>query len=147
MSDPTRAAKIDHIAVAVADLETATDLFTRLLGRGPVETGESERYGVRVAMFEMGESRIELLAATGPDSTIATFIEKRGPGLHHICYAVEDLKSTLMRLEGEGFALLGSGDDIGVEGRPVAFVHPKSSGGVLSEFIEGLDKNRERTDA
>ncbi len=146
MTDPASAARIDHVAVAVADLEEATALFTRLLGRGPVSTAESEAQRVRVAMFEVGQSKIELLEATDPDSPVARFVARRGPGLHHICYAAADLKGTLKRLETEGFELLGSGDDIGVEGRPVAFVHPKSSGGILSEFIAEEDTNRERND-
>ena len=147
MAEETRAKRIDHIAVAVADLEAATELFTRLLGRGPVGSGESRRYGVRIVLFKVGESRLELLAPTDPDSTVAKFIARNGPGLHHVCYAVDDLAGTIERLENEGFELLGQGDEIGVEGRPVAFVHPKSSGGILSEFIEGREDDQETADA
>jgi len=137
------AAKIDHVAVAVTDLEEAVTLFTRLLGAGPVSTGQSERFGVRVAMFALGESMIELLEGTESDSPVSKFVAKKGPGLHHICYAVQDLPGTVRRLEEEGFELLGSGEDTGVEGRRVVFVHPKSSGGILSEFIEGNDTTGE----
>lgn len=135
------ASKIDHLGVAVENLEEAVNLYTRLLGRGPADITQSEQFGVKVAVFELGGVNLELLEGTSESSAVATFIRKRGPGLHHICYEVEDLKGTLERLAADGFEIVGSGDDIGVEGRPVAFVHPKSTGGVLTEFIEGSDEN------
>jgi methylmalonyl-CoA epimerase len=135
------ASKIDHLGIAVENLEDAVDLYTRLLGRGPEHVTESEQFGVKVAVFELGGVNVELMEGTADDSAVSTFIQKRGPGLHHICYAVEDLKGTLERLAADGFEIVGNGDDIGVEGRPVAFVHPKSTGGVLTEFTEGTDDN------
>ena len=134
--------RIDHLAVAVRDLDGAVDQFSRLLGFGPAWQGESQEQAVRAAMFNFGQSKLELLEGTGSDSKVTRFVEKRGEGLHHICFAVENLKATLERLDKEGFEIIGSGDDIGVEGRPVAFVHPGSSRGVLIEFIEA-DKNHE----
>lgn len=134
---------IHHLAVAVRDLEGAVDQFSRLLGFEPVWQGESLEQAVRVAMFNFGQTKLELLEGTGSESKVARFVEKRGEGLHHICFAVENLKATLERLDKEGFEIIGSGDDIGVEGRPVAFVHPGSSRGVLIEFIEYDSENEE----
>ena len=133
------ASRIDHLGVAVEDLDEAVDLYTRLLGRGPARIGESEEFGVKVAVFELGGVNLELLEGTASDSPVASFIRKRGPGLHHICYAVGDLKETLGRLADEGFEIVAGSDEIGFEGCPVAFVHPKSTGGVLTEFIEGSE--------
>jgi len=134
---------IDHLAVAVRDLDGAVDQFSRLLGFGPVWQGESQEQAVRIAMFNFGQTKLELIEGTGSDSKVAGFVEKRDEGLHHICFAVENLKATLERLDKEGFEIIGSGDDIGVEGRPVAFVHPGSSRGVLIEFIESDSRNEE----
>jgi methylmalonyl-CoA/ethylmalonyl-CoA epimerase len=139
--ESARAKRIDHVAVAVEDLDEAVGLFTRLLGQEPYRLGESEQFRVRVAIFELGDVNLELLEGTDPGSPVASFIRKRGPGIHHICYEVEDLKATLERLGNEGFEILGSGDEIGVEGSPVAFVHPGSTGGVLTEFIEGTERD------
>ncbi|MFO7769614.1 MAG: methylmalonyl-CoA epimerase [bacterium] len=137
--DGSRARVVDHVAIAVADLDGAADLFTRLLGVDPAWSAESTEQGVRVEVFDLGGVKIELMEGTDPASTVARFVEKRGQGLHHICYAVGDIQTALARVSDEGFEVLGSGDDIGVEGRPVAFLHPKSTGGVLTEFIEGRD--------
>lgn len=128
--------KLDHVAIAVEDLDRAVELYTRLLGSVPDQIETNRDFGVRVAMFRLGEVKIELLEGLDPDTTIARFIERHGPGLHHLCFAVDDLKGTLDQLSSEGFEILGGGDDIGAAGYPVAFVHPKSTGGVLTEFIE-----------
>jgi methylmalonyl-CoA/ethylmalonyl-CoA epimerase len=130
---------IDHLAVAVENLDAGVALFRELLGRDPEWIRTAEEHEVRVAMFNLGGVKLELVEPTGPDSSVAHFLQKRGPGLHHVCYAVDDLAATLDRLESAGFEVLGSGEDIGVEGRPVAFLHPRSSGGVLTEFIEGVE--------
>lgn len=143
IEDITRAVKIDHFAVAVKDLDESVDLFSRLLGIEPLWCRESEEFKVRIAAFQIGDVKLELLEGSTPDSTVSRFLSKHGPGLHHVCYAVKDLKATLKRLESEGFELIGSGDDIGVEGRAVSFVHPKSSGSVLTEFIEWPDQDTE----
>lgn len=134
---------IDHLAVAVADLDAAVDRFQRLLGIEPAWRGEDEGFEVRVAVFHVGAVKLELLEGTSPDSTVSRFVNKRGPGLHHVCIAVEDLKTTLERVRTEGFEVVGTGGETGVEGRPVAFVHPKDASGVLVEFIEGFDERRE----
>ena len=141
---PVGEGRIDHLAVAVRDMEGEVDQFSRLLGFGPAWQSESLEQEVRVAMFNFGQTRLELVEGNGSDSKVARFVEKRGEGLHHICFAVENLKATLERLDKEGFEIIGSGDDIGVEGRPVAFVHPGSSRGVLIEFIESDRGNEEQ---
>ena len=140
MSEPGGPLGVDHVAIAVADLEEASTLFARLLGMSPVWVREFPEQEVRVAMFRVPGVKIELLQGTNPLSAVARFVQKRGPGLHHICYAVKDLKSTLARLAEEGIKPLGAGDETGVEGRPITFLHPKSTGGVLTEFIEGVEE-------
>ena len=128
--------RLDHIAVAVEDLDGAVEIYTRLLGSVPEKMETDREFGVRVAIWSLGEAKIELMEGLDQDTTVARFVEKKGPGLHHLCFAVTDLKETIDRLSREGFEFIGSGDDIGVEGHPVAFAHPRSTGGVLTEFIE-----------
>ncbi len=130
---------IDHLAVAVESLDAGVELFRRLLGRDPEWIRTAGDQEVHVAMFNLGGVKLELLEPTGTDSSVARFLQKRGPGLHHICFAVDDLAATLERLGSVGFEILGTGEEVGVEGRPVAFLHPRSSGGVLTEFIEGVE--------
>ncbi|MFC1628514.1 methylmalonyl-CoA epimerase [Gemmatimonadota bacterium] len=128
--------KLDHVAIAVEDLDSAVAVYTRLFGSPPDQMASNREFGVRVAIYRLGEVKIELMEGLDPDTTIARFVKKQGPGLHHLCFAVDDLKKTIARLSLEGFEIIGAGDDIGVEGHPVAFAHPKSTGGVLTEFIE-----------
>ena len=126
---------IDHLGVAVRSLEAALEFYQKLLGL-PValrETVEHER--VKVAMLPAGESRIELLEATGADSVIAKFIEKRGEGLHHVAVRVPDLAATVERLKSSGARLL-SDPRRGAGGHLYVFVHPSSTGGVLLELIQ-----------
>jgi len=128
--------RLDHVAIAVEDLDRAVEIYTTLLGSPPDQMETNREFGVRVAIYGLGDVKIELMEGLDPDTTIARFVEKQGPGLHHLCFAVADLKKTIDRLSLEGFEIIGGGDDIGVEGYPVAFAHPKSTGGVLTEFIE-----------
>jgi methylmalonyl-CoA epimerase len=145
MTNANRSGKgsVDHIAIAVSDLEGAVQQFSTLLGSPPDWRGESREQGVLVAIFNLGGTKLELLEGAGPDSTVSRFVEKKGEGLHHICLAVDDLKDTLDRLGQSGFEIIGSGEEIGAEGHPIAFVHPRSSRGVLIEFIESGDKKEE----
>lgn len=128
--------RIEHIAIAVKDVETSARLFETLLGinRGCIETLPDER--VKVAFFELGESRIELVQGIGSDNPMSTFIERRGEGLHHICLAVEDLPETLKLLHAAGFPLIDSVPKQGSRGTKVAFLHPKGCNGVLIELVE-----------
>lgn len=128
--------RIEHIAIAVKDIDASAKLFETLLGieRGHTETLPVER--VKVAFFELGDSRIELVEGIGSDNPTAKFIEKRGEGIHHICLEVEDLPGTLSRLDAAGFPLIDKVPKPGSRGTRVAFLHPKGCNGVLVELVE-----------
>lgn len=128
--------KIDHLGIAVADLEQAIAKYQALLGHPPDhrETIPSQR--VRVAMFRTGESAIELLAGTEADSPISKFIAKRGEGMHHVCFAVADLNAALAAARAGGFEPIPQENDRGAGGHQIAFLHPRSTGGVLIELVE-----------
>jgi methylmalonyl-CoA/ethylmalonyl-CoA epimerase len=128
--------KIDHLGIAVRNLEEAAARYTALCGRGPDHVEEVAAQKVKVAMFAVGESRVELLMATSPDSPIAKFIDKRGEGMHHICFKVENLEAALARLRAEGMEIIPGAGGEGAGGSRVAFLHPKSSMGVLVELVE-----------
>ncbi len=128
--------KIDHVGVAVESLEKAVETY-KALGFEVEEIEEVEEQKVRVAMLPVGESRIELLEATSPESAIAKFLEKRGEGIHHIAINVENIEEALMKAKEAGLKLIDETPRIGAGGKKVAFVHPKSTHGVLLEFVEG----------
>lgn len=128
--------KIDHVGIAVRDLEQATARYAALLAAPPQRVEEVASQRVTVAMFEVGESRVELLAATSPDSIIAKFLQVRGEGIHHICFKVDDLDTTLARLRQEGLEVLPEAGALGAEGSRIAFLHPHSAAGVLIELVE-----------
>ena len=129
--------EIDHIAIAVPSMDEALQTFKDLYGLEPdrIETVESER--ITEAMLPIGNTHLQLLEATGPESTVAKFIEKRGPGLHHIAVRVSDLEATMARIRESGGQLLDDEPRPGGGGHRVAFVHPRSNGGVLIELVEG----------
>lgn len=131
------ALRIDHLGIAVKDLATAEPLFAALLGVQPGgrEAVPSEK--VEVSFFQVGESRFELLQPTAPDSAIAKAIEKRGEGLHHVCLAVSDIDGEVERLRARGFQFVGDAPRPGAGGHRVAFIHPKSAGGILIELSQG----------
>jgi methylmalonyl-CoA/ethylmalonyl-CoA epimerase len=128
--------KIDHIGIACPDLEAAVASYRQVLGVEPSHREAVESDGVETVMFEVGESRIELLGSLGPHSQIARFLEKRGGGIHHVAYGVDDVKGTLERLAAEGVDLLDTAPRRGAGGRLVAFVHPRALGGVLTELCQ-----------
>jgi methylmalonyl-CoA/ethylmalonyl-CoA epimerase len=130
--------KIDHIGIAVRDLSAGNELFAKLLNRAhyKIETVESER--VSTSFFQTGESKVELLMATDPESPIAKFIEKRGEGIHHIAFEVEDIVAEMARLTAEGFIPLQDAPKRGADNKLVAFLHPKSANGVLVELCQSL---------
>lgn len=130
--------RISHIAIAVDDLETAKRAFETLVGNKVEQTEEVPDQKVRVGMIPVGESRLELAGPTDPSSTIANFIRKRGEGIHHICFEVADIKSELGRLKREGFQLIDERPRLGADGHLIAFVHPRTTGGVLVELSEKL---------
>ncbi len=128
--------RIHHIGVAVESLAAAIPVFEVLLGCSPQPSEVVEEQKVRVAVFRVGESRIELLEATSPESPIARFIAKGGRGIHHLTLAVPDLTATLARLENHGIRLIDRTPRIGAGGKRIAFLHPTSTAGVLIELVE-----------
>jgi methylmalonyl-CoA epimerase len=132
--------QIDHLGIAVKSLAEAKQFYERLgLTVMPEEVVEAEK--VRVAMVPVGESRIELLEPTVPESTIAKFLEKRGPGLHHVALHVTDLEGAVARLKAAGTKLINDDIKIGAGGHRYVFVHPSSAGGVLLELVEDAEHN------
>lgn len=127
---------IDHVGIAVTDLDSAVAAYERLTGSAPSHRDRVESDGIEAAMFEVGGSRIELLGSTRPDSKIANFLAKRGGGLHHVAYAVDDVQDSLDRLAGLGLRLLDTCPRHGAAGRLVAFLHPSAAGGVLTELCQ-----------
>lgn len=128
--------KIDHLGIAVNSLKASVPLYAALLGENPEAQEDVPSEGVRIAFFGTGTGRIELLESTREDSAIAAFLARRGPGLHHVCIAVDDLDEALRRARGAGADVLPPGVRIGAEGRRVAFLHPRTAGGVLIELAE-----------
>jgi methylmalonyl-CoA/ethylmalonyl-CoA epimerase len=128
--------KLEHIGIATHSIDEALRFWRDALGRVVTHTETVEEQGVRVAMLPFGEPRIELLEPTGPASPVAKFLEKRGPGIHHIAVRVADIRATLTRLKAEGARLIDEEPRTGAGGCLVAFVHPSSSGGVLLELVE-----------
>ncbi|MDO5655308.1 MAG: methylmalonyl-CoA epimerase [Flavobacteriaceae bacterium] len=142
--------KIEHLGIAVNNLKEANELYTQLLGIAPYKEESVESEGVTTSFFMLGQTKIELLEGTNEDSPIRKFIAKRGPGIHHIAFAVEDISVEINRLQKEGFILLNETPKPGADGKVVAFLHPKSSGGVLVELCmdaeDYLKKLEEKSD-
>ncbi|MCK4342494.1 MAG: methylmalonyl-CoA epimerase [Phycisphaerae bacterium] len=128
--------KIDHFGIAVQSIEEASRFYRDALGLEPGGIEEVPEQKVRVAFFPLGEVRIELLEPTAADSPIARFLEKRGPGLHHVAYLVDDLPATLAALKSAGVRLIDETPRAGAHGMKIAFAHPKSTAGVLTEFCQ-----------
>ena len=130
--------KIEHIGIAVKSLETSNELFAKLFGKEHYKIESVEREGVKTAFFMMGETKIELLESSNDNSAIAKFIEKRGEGVHHIAYAVDDILAEMHRLESLGFQLLNKEPLPGADNKLICFLHPKTTNGVLVELC--MDK-------
>lgn len=128
--------KIEHIGIAVRDLEGSNALFEKLMGAPHYKIEEVLSEGVRTSFFESGPNKIELLEATNENSPIAKFIEKRGEGIHHIAFAVSDIRAEMKRLSNEGFTLLSAEPKDGADGKLVVFLHPKTTNGVLVELCQ-----------
>lgn len=128
--------KIEHIGIAVKNLDAANAAYNAILGGEHYKTETVESEGVNTSFFKIGDSKIELLAATDPESPIAKFIEKRGEGIHHLAFAVDDIKAEIARLEKEGFKLVNTEPKTGADNKLVAFMHPKSASGVLIELCQ-----------
>ena len=132
--------KIEHIGIAVEDLEAANALYTSLLGAAPYKEEEVASEHVLTSFFKTGESKVELLAATSPESAIAKYLEKRGPGIHHVAFRVNDIEAEMERLRSAGFRLLNEQPKRGADNMLVCFVHPKSANGVLVELCQPIEQ-------
>ena len=130
--------KINHLRIATKGIDDALAFWADALGLENVHTETVEDQKVRVAMLPIGESRVELLEPTSDDSPISKFLEKRGPGIHHIAVEVDDIEAALARLKDQGMRLIDEAPRIGAEGCLVAFVHPSSTNGVLLELVQTI---------
>jgi methylmalonyl-CoA/ethylmalonyl-CoA epimerase len=124
---------LHHVGIAVADIDAAVHLYTASLGAGLVRRGRLD--GLDFALLDSGGVELELLAASGADTAIGKFVAERGPGLHHLAYAVDDIQAEVDRLVAEGFERSGE-IRVGVHGTPIVFFHPKTVGGVLTELVQ-----------
>jgi methylmalonyl-CoA/ethylmalonyl-CoA epimerase len=128
--------RIHHIGVAVADLDESIRLYKNALGAELVHRAASETEGLEAALLRIGDGEIELMAPLREDSPVGKFVAKRGPGLHHVAYGVDDIDEALARARDAGLELIDAEPRLGLHGRRIAFVHPKSMGGVLTELVE-----------
>ena len=129
---------LEHIGIAVKDFAAANALFTKLLNADPYKIEEVASEGVNTSFFRMGEAKIELLEGLTPDSAITKFLEKKGEGIHHIAFEVEDIYAEMERLRSEGFTLLNEQPKRGADNKLVCFVHPKTANGVLVELCQTI---------
>ncbi len=134
--------KIEHLGIAVKDIDQSNLLFKQLLGSAPYKSETVEREGVITSFFQLGESKIELLQATHSDSPIARFLEKNKEGIHHIAFDVDDINVEIQRLKGLGFVLLSEEPKSGADGKLIVFLHPKSTNGVLIELCQDREISR-----
>jgi len=128
--------RIDHVGVAVSDLDAAVALYQDDLGMPVAHRETVESQGVEAVLLDVGEGHVELLRPLGPDTAVGKFIERNGEGLHHVAYAVEDIDSTLGELRSAGLELIDDEARTGIRGSRVAFLHPKATGRVLTELVE-----------
>ena len=128
--------KIEHIGIAVKSLKESNVLFEKLFGNPPYKEEEVKSEGVKTSFFQVGASKIELLEATSPDSPIAKFIEKKGEGIHHMAFEVDDIDAEIKRLSERGFNLIHTEAKDGADNKRIAFLHPKSTNGVLIELCQ-----------
>jgi methylmalonyl-CoA/ethylmalonyl-CoA epimerase len=128
--------KIEHLGIAVKDLAASEKVFTELLGTSAYKSETVESEGVLTLFFQVGESKIELLQATNPESAIAKYLEKNKEGIHHIAFDVDDIEAELVRLEGLGYQLIHRTPKDGADNKIIAFLHPKSTNGVLVELCQ-----------
>jgi len=132
--------KVEHIGIAVKSLADSVSLFEKLLGSKCYKTEQVKTEGVNTAFFRSGETKIELLESTDPGGVIAKFIEKKGEGLHHIAFDVDNIEAEMKRLKNEGFVLLSEAPKPGADNKLVCFLHPKSTNGVLIELCQEKNK-------
>lgn len=133
--------KIEHIGIAVKDIKESNKLFEKLLGTPHYKIEDVASEGVKTSFFKTGTNKIELLEATNQDSPIAKFINKKGEGVHHIAFEVDDIVAEIKRLQNEGFMVLNESPKKGADNKMVAFLHPKSTNGVLIELCQEINNN------
>ena len=131
--------KLENIGIAVKNLESANRLFGKLIGKNHYKIEEVESDGVRTSFFEIGGVKIELLEATRPDSPIAKFIEKKGEGIHHLAFEVKNIRQSIERYQNDGFQLINTEAKKGADNKMIAFLHPKSTQGVLVELCSEIN--------
>ena len=129
-------ARVDHIGIAVEDLDAAIELYATTLGMELVHRERVEEQGVEAVLLDVGENHVELLAPLGPDTPVGKFLAKKGPGIHHVAYQTTDIEQTLAQLKAAGIRLIDETPRIGIRGSKVAFVHPGAVGAVLTEVVQ-----------
>lgn len=130
--------KIEHLGIAVKNLEEANKVYSKLFNQQPYKLEVVESEGVSTSFFKIGDNKIELLEATNPESAIAKFIEKKGEGMHHVAFDVDDIYAEMDRLKKEGFVILNEKPKKGADNKLVCFIHPKSANGVLIELCQDI---------
>ncbi len=133
--------KIEHIGIAVKSIDNSNDLFKKLFGEPNYKTESVESEGVKTSFFKVGNNKIELLEATNEESPIAKFIAKKGEGIHHIAFDVDDIEAEVKRLKAEGFVILNETPKKGADNKLVVFLHPKATNGVLIELCQEIVLN------
>lgn len=128
--------RVDHIGVAVEDIDASLELYERDYGMTLVHREIVTEQGVEAVLLDVGENHIELLAATGPDTPVGKFIARKGPGMHHVAYQVDDIEATLAALKEAGLKLIDETPRIGIRNSRVAFLHPRTAGGLLTEIVQ-----------
>jgi methylmalonyl-CoA/ethylmalonyl-CoA epimerase len=128
--------RIDHVGVAVSDLDAAVTLYEHTFGMPVAHRETVDSQGVEAVLLDVGDGHVELLRPLGPETAVGKFLDKRGEGLHHVAYAVDDIDSTLEQLRSAGVELIDSEARVGIRGSRVAFLHPKATGRVLTEIVE-----------
>jgi methylmalonyl-CoA/ethylmalonyl-CoA epimerase len=136
VTSPPVFGRIDHVGVAVEDLDEAVSLYSERLGMAVQHRETVEQQGVEAVLLGVGESHIELLRPLGPDTAVGRFLERNGPGMHHVAYGTDDIESALEAVRAAGLRLIDEEPRTGIRNSRVAFVHPKSTGGVLTELVE-----------
>jgi methylmalonyl-CoA/ethylmalonyl-CoA epimerase len=128
--------RIDHVGVAVEDIDAALELYEGAFAMSLAHRETVEEQGVEAVLLDVGEGHVELLRPLGPETAVGKFLERKGPGLHHVAYAVGDIDATLQKLAAAGLELIDSQPRVGIRESRVAFLHPRSTGGVLTEIVE-----------
>jgi methylmalonyl-CoA epimerase len=128
--------QLHHVGIAVADLDASIDLYRSTFGAELVHRAKNEKDGIEAAFLKVGDSELELMAPLRDDSPVGKFVAKRGPGVHHVAFGVADIEQAIANARAEGLELIDTEPRMGMHGSRIAFVHPKSMGGVLTEFVE-----------